>query len=62
MGNAERMKGLLQAIGVTVEVSKLIFDNALRVGFTPQQALELSKQYIHSAFTQQPQGAEHTEE
>lgn len=62
MGNAEQMIGLLQAIGATVEVTKLIFDNALRVGFTPQQALELSKQYLHTTFTQQPQDTDQKEE
>lgn len=37
------LEKLIQGIGATAEMTRLYFDNYVRVGFTPQQAFTLAK-------------------
>lgn len=48
------MEELINSIGATAEMMKLIFDNFIRVGFNNFQAFELTKTALKT--TLQPKG------
>lgn len=56
------INGFINGVGALTESCRIFYENFLKSGFTPQESLQLTQEYLHTMLTQSINQAKGPEE